>query len=264
MAKRKTFYVPAAVFEGGHSAYAVAVYAYLCFCADKNGVCFPGMETIAEKCGIARSTVKNAITELERAGLIRSEATHQTSRSGRIRRGTNRYRLNDAPISGAQDALSDGVPPAVSRCTPPPCDGAPLPRVAADPPPCDSGEINNNGKDITDDVPSVSYNARDDATGLDAILKPLYLDTFFDQVFAQSVKQAIKTMYGLPVLSVNGTKIENTAIRARLSMLTIDHIDYVEQQLDRFAGDVTSGERYLMACIYNAPVDCMVKNAKSG
>lgn len=95
-------------------------------------------------------------------------------------------------------------------------------------------------------------------------MKPLYLDTFFDQVFAQSVKQAIKTMYGLPVLSVNGTKIKNAAIRARLSMLTIDHIDYVEQQLDRLSGEVTSGERYLMACIYNAPVDCTVKNAKSG
>ncbi len=95
-------------------------------------------------------------------------------------------------------------------------------------------------------------------------MKPLYLDTFFDQVFAQSVKQAIKTMYGLPVLSVNGTKIENAAIRARLSMLTIDHIDYVEQQLDRLSGEVTSGERYLMACVFNAPVDCMVKNAKSG
>ena len=264
MAKRKTFYVPAAIFEGGHSAYAVAVYAYLCFCSDKQGVCFPGMETIAAQCGMARSTVKKALTELEECGMIRSEATRQVSRSGKVRRGTNRYRLNDAPVSGVQDASSDGVPPAVSRCTPPPCDGGPLPRVTVDPPPCGSGEINNNSKDIMGDIPSVGIMSREDMTGLDAILKPLYLDTFFDQVFAQSVKQAIKTMYGLPVLSVNGTKIENAAIRARLSMLTIDHIDYVEQQLDRLSGEVTSGERYLMACIYNAPVDCMVKNAKSG
>ncbi|MBQ1632303.1 MAG: hypothetical protein II049_05730, partial [Clostridia bacterium] len=84
------------------------------------------------------------------------------------------------------------------------------------------------------------------------------------QVFAQSVKQAIGTMYRMPFLSIHGTKIDNAAIRARLSMLTIDHIDYVEQQLDRLSGDVTSGERYLWACLYNAPIDCMVKNAKSG
>ena len=120
MAKRKTFYVPAAIFEGGHSAYAVAVYAYLCFCCDKSGVCFPGMETIAEKCGIARSTARNAIEELERSGLIRSEATHQTSRSGKIRRGTNRYRLTEAPVSNVKPTSCDGAPSAVSRCTPPP------------------------------------------------------------------------------------------------------------------------------------------------
>ena len=263
MAKRKTFYVPAAIFEGGHSAYAVAVYAYLCFCADKSGVCFPGMETIAAQCGMARSTVKKAMSELEQSGLIRSEATRQTSRSGKVRRGTNRYRINDAPVSGAQTS-SDGVPSAVSRCTPPPCDGGPLPRVAAYPPPCDDGEINNNSKTIMGDVPSVGMNVREDATGLDAILEPLYLDSFFDQVFAQSVKQAIITMYRMPSLSVNGSRIDNAAIRERLRLLTIDHVDYVESQLDRFAGDVTSGERYLMSCLYNAPVDCMVKNAKSG
>lgn len=114
-----------------------------------------------------------------------------------------------------------------------------------------------------DDVPSVGRNARDDATGLDRILNPLCLDSFFDQVFAESVKQAIKTMYHMPSLSVNGTRIDSAAIRERLRLLTIDHIDYVEQQLDRFTGEVTSGERYLWACLYNAPVDCMVKNAKS-
>ena len=112
------------------------------------------------------------------------------------------------------------------------------------------------------DVPSVGHNAREDTTGLDAILEPLYLDSFFDQVFAQSVKQAIITMYGLPVLSVNGTKIENAAIRARLKLLTIDHIDYVEKQLNDLPFAVTNGERYLMTCIYNAPIDCMVKNAR--
>ena len=112
------------------------------------------------------------------------------------------------------------------------------------------------------DVPSVGITARDDMTGLDAILKPLYLDSFFDQVFAGSVKQAITAMYRIPFLSVNGARIETDAIRERLKMLTVDHIDYVEKQLDRYAKEVTGGERYLMSCIYNAPVDCMVKTAR--
>ncbi len=259
MAKRKTFYVPAAIFDGGRSAYAVAVYAYLCFCADKSGACFPSMETIARCCGLARSTVKNAMTELERAGLVRSEATRQTSPSGRVRRGTNLYHILHAPT-----ASDPSVPPAVRRCTPPPCDGVPLHRETVYPPPCDGEEINNNCKDITGVVPSVGMTAReeDDATGPDAILKPLHLDTFYDTVFAACVEQAIRTMYAMPSLSVNGVRVPNDLIRKRLSLLTIDHIDYVEKQLDGLSGEVTSGERYLAACIYNAPVDCMVKSAR--
>jgi hypothetical protein len=99
-------------------------------------------------------------------------------------------------------------------------------------------------------------------TGPDAILKPLHLDTFYDTVFAACVEQAIRTMYVLPSLSVNGTRVPNVLIKKRLKLLTIDHIDYVEKQLDGLSGEVTSGDRYLMACLYNAPVDCMVKNAR--
>ena len=172
-----------------------------------------------------------------------------------MRQSVNRYYIR------AELSRNDGTP--LHEMTTPPSRDDGDPRQKMTPPPSpDDGEINNNGKDIMGDVPSVGHNARDDMTGLDAILKPLYLDSFFDQVFARSVKQAIKTMYGLPFLSVNGTKIDNAAIRARLSMLTIDHIDYVEQQIDRLSGEVTNAERYLMACIYNAPVDCMVKNAR--
>ena len=273
MAKRKTFYVPAGIFEGGHSAYAVAVYAYLCFCADRQGVCFPGMDSIASHAGMSRSTVKRALTELEQSGLIRSETTSQRMKNGKHRQSTNRYRLTDVPVKTNPDPRFPVNPSPHSEGTPPPVQTEPLPRFPVNPSPHSEGtaprfpvnrEINNNSKDIMGDVPSVGINAQSDTTGLDEILEPLYLDTFFDQVFAQSVKQAIKTMYRMPSLSVGGMKIGNDAIRARLSMLTIDHIDYVEKQIDNYAGDVTNGERYLMACIYNAPVDCMVKNARDG
>ncbi|MBR4906924.1 MAG: helix-turn-helix domain-containing protein [Clostridia bacterium] len=257
MAKRKTFYVPAAIFEGDYSAYAVAVYAYLCFCADKNGVCFPAIETIAAHTGMSRNTVKKAIGELKNGGLICTEATRMKSRNGRVRQSANRYYLNVERKRDAEQNRHE-VTTAVSRGDPTPGQETPPPRSP------DGREINNNSKDIMGDVPSVGTNAREDATGLDAILEPLYLDSFFDQVFAQSVKQAIGTMYRMPSLSVNGTRLDNAAIRERLRLLTIDHIDYVESQLDRFAGDVCSGERYLMACLYNAPLDCMVKNAKNG
>ena len=248
MAKRKTFYVPAAIFEGGHSAYAVAVYAYLCFCCDKSGVCFPGIEAIAAHTGMSRSSVKRTLAELERSGKILSEKTTQPCKNGKRRQGTNRYRILDTPVRREPDPrFTENPLPGSDRTAP---------RFT------ENREIYNNSKEIMGDVPSVGHNAREDTTGLDAILEPLYLDSFFDQVFAQSVKQAIKTMYDLPILSVNGMHIPNALIRKRLMMLTIDHIDYVEKQIDAFSGEITNGERYLMACIYNAPVDCMMKNAR--
>ena len=160
MAKRKTFYVPAAIFEGDHSAYAVAVYAYLCFCADKTGVCFPGMETIAAHCGLSRNTVKKAINELESCGLVRTEATCQRSRNGRMRQSVNRYYIR------AELSRNDGTP--LHEMTTPPSRDDGDPRQKMTPPPSpDDGEINHNGKDIMGDVPSVSHNARErhDTTG---------------------------------------------------------------------------------------------------
>ena len=255
MAKRKTFYVPAAIFEGDRSAYAVAVYAYLCFCADKSGVCFPGMNTIAQKCGLSRNTVKKAMNELEHCGLVRSETTRQRSRNGRMRQCVNRYFLGAIASHGA------GNLPQKMTSPPSPHDGGP-PHQVTPPPSRDEGEINNNSKAIMGDVPSVGMIPPTDTTELNAILEPLCLDTYEDRTFAQSVKQAIRTLYDLPVLSVNGARLGTDAIRERLRLLTVDHIDFVEKQIRERSESVTNGERYLFSCILNAPVDCMVKNAR--
>ena len=170
MAKRKTFYIPAGIFEGGHSAYAVAVYAYLCFCADRQGVCFPGMDAIASRTGTSRSTVKRALTELEQSGLIRSETTSQLMKNGKYRQSTNRYRLTDVPVKTAPDPGFRENPSPGSEGTPPPVHCEPLPPFTGNPSPRSQGtsprfpvnrEINNNSKDIMGDVPSVGINARE-------------------------------------------------------------------------------------------------------
>lgn len=114
------------------------------------------------------------------------------------------------------------------------------------------------------DVPSVGIMPHEDGTGPDAILERLYLDLYYDQNFAQSVEQAIRGLYAMPRFTVNGTTVGTDTIRKRLDMLTIDHIDFVQKQIRERSEAVTKGERYLMACIYNAPVDCMVKTARDG
>jgi len=259
MAKRKTFYVSAAIFSKPHSAYAVAVYAYLSFCADKQGVCFPSIETISKHTGMSRNTVKKSIEELRTAELIRAETTRKLSRNGRMRQSVNRYFLA-VPLSRGDNTACQEMTTGLS------C-GDPTPGHVVTPPRSPDGrEINNNSKDIIGDVPSVGITGREatDRDGLDAIFERIHLDCFFDQVFAQSVRQTVERMYASPHITVNGQRIGQDAVRERLKLLTIDHIDFVEAQLDEHGGEITHGERYLMSCIYNAPVDVLVNTSGAG
>lgn len=50
--------------------------------SDGSGVCWPGHDLIAEKCGMSRSTVVEHIKLLEAEGLVRAERTRSGSRSG--------------------------------------------------------------------------------------------------------------------------------------------------------------------------------------
>ncbi len=250
MAKRKTFYVAAAVFEKGLSVHAIAVFAYLSFCADRQGNCFPSIKVIAERCGIVRNTVKKAIRELISCGLLTKESTHSISKNGLPRKGTDRYQLHTEP-SRHDTRNCHGMTPEVSRDDRPYGHGMTPGRSRHGP------EINNNDRDdTTDDVPSVRYQETDGQTELNAILDRLELDIFEDRVFAQAVEAAIRQMYFAPYLKVDGRRVPRDEVRARLSMLTIDHIDYVEKQIEERMEEIRNGDRYLSVCIYHAPVDC--------
>jgi len=52
---------------------AVAVFRYLIDRADKDGKCYPSIDTIASDLKLSRSTVKRAIADLVKAGRIRKE-----------------------------------------------------------------------------------------------------------------------------------------------------------------------------------------------
>ena len=52
---------------------AIAVYMYLKDHADKQGRCWPGIRTIAAELDMSRSTVKRALDDLCKEGLISKE-----------------------------------------------------------------------------------------------------------------------------------------------------------------------------------------------
>lgn len=52
---------------------ARAVYMYLHDRADKDGKCYPAIGTIAKELKLSQSTVKRAISDLEKSGRLRKE-----------------------------------------------------------------------------------------------------------------------------------------------------------------------------------------------
>ena len=68
---------------------AKLVYLYLYDRKSKDNVTWPGLNTIARELSLSRSTVKRAIQDLERAGLIRKAAHYRQNGSAT----SNRYYL---------------------------------------------------------------------------------------------------------------------------------------------------------------------------
>ena len=67
------FYSFNMVFNMELSCHAKLVYVFLCRCADSESQSFPSKNTIAQKCSISVTSVKNALKELIEARLLTKE-----------------------------------------------------------------------------------------------------------------------------------------------------------------------------------------------
>ena len=56
---------------------AVAVYIYLLDRANKDGQCWPAIPTIASKLKLSQSTVRRALRDLRKAGLLETEQRYR-------------------------------------------------------------------------------------------------------------------------------------------------------------------------------------------
>lgn len=57
----------------GKNPILQTIYMWLCFHADKKGMCFPSQSTIANSCGASIASVNRHVRELEKIGLIKRE-----------------------------------------------------------------------------------------------------------------------------------------------------------------------------------------------
>ena len=77
------------VYQSGLSHRARAVYMYLKDHADSDGTCWPGIRTIAAELGLSVSTVKRALADLCREGMVTKERRWRENGS----LSSNLYRL---------------------------------------------------------------------------------------------------------------------------------------------------------------------------
>lgn len=58
---------------------AISVYIYLADRANKEGICWPSIPTIAKDLKLSESTTRRALGDLRKAGLIRTEQRYRES-----------------------------------------------------------------------------------------------------------------------------------------------------------------------------------------
>lgn len=58
---------------------AVSVYIYLADRANKDGECWPGIRTIARELKLSQSTVRRALKDLRKEGLVETEQRYRES-----------------------------------------------------------------------------------------------------------------------------------------------------------------------------------------
>ena len=69
-----------AIYQEDLPARSKLVYMYLKDRANKDGQCWPAIQTIGRDLGLSRSTVKRALKELEQAALLKKQGRKRENR----------------------------------------------------------------------------------------------------------------------------------------------------------------------------------------
>lgn len=243
MAKRKTFFVSTDVFGAGLTPVAIATFAYLSFCCDKDGKCYPPVKTIAANCGTSENTIRKAIHELEEQKMIAKEVSFTESRNGNQRQQANVYHLQDTPFKNCTPAKFEGVSLHLVK------------GVGSN----SEGEINNNSNRTT----LTSLSVGQYGSELDELIENLELKVYDDQGFAATVENTIRAMFLSDSIRVNGLTIPQKEVRRVLRQLSIGHIDRVQTAVEN-AERMKNSMGFLISYIYNSVADQAVEHLRYG
>ena len=97
---KNSFIMPNEIFRLGLSQGAIAVYAFLLYCEDRETYrCYPSYTTISGAIGKSKNSVRKYVAELAAKRLIETEHTTVTLKDGRKHNGSLKYTL--LPITEA-------------------------------------------------------------------------------------------------------------------------------------------------------------------
>lgn len=229
--KRKEFYLSTDVWMSGLSCHAKAVLAYLSYCADKQGECFPSVRKIAEECSVCKNTVRKALCELENKGLVAITPRIVRSSVGN-RQTSNMYLL--LTERGKRKPLS----PEAAKEKP-----AESPAAKEKPPENSAAAEDPEGE-----------------AELAALLDRLELRRLYgDTPLGKAMELAISELWRSDNFCFKGERIPKQLVRKRLSELDTDAMDQVTDAFGNY--DKSDPAAFMKACIYNAPLKSSARQA---
>ena len=91
---KNSFIMPNEIFRLGLSQGAIAVYAFLLYCEDRETYrCYPSYTTISGAIGKSKNSVRKYVAELTAKRLIETEHTTVTLKDGRKHNGSLKYTI---------------------------------------------------------------------------------------------------------------------------------------------------------------------------
>ena len=241
--KRKEFYVTSLIWNEELSCFAKAVLAYMSYCANREGVCYPSMRRIAEECHICRNSALKAVNELVNKGLISKEVRIVKTARG-VRQTSNLYRLL-TPRGDRKPAPKADEP--VQTFLPATAESMPSPTSAAK-------REKRSAQKQTVPRDDALFEGGGGADGPEPLLERLNLSGLFEnRQAAKAIELAIRELWYTDSFRFKGEAVSRRRVRERLNELDIDAIDTV---MHRFANADNAADKtaYLKALIYNAPL----------
>lgn len=208
------------------------------------------ISTLRSKTGISKDALYTARNQLKQKGRIEY----------RERKGNQSTVYRIIPFASEKPMQQAQAPPAVSEFqtqTP-----TQTPTQSSTQTPTQTPNNHKQNKNINLNETSIIYPpcgtadeiGEDEEDELTEILNDIFIDNTVPLMWRDTVSETITQMYKAPGISVSGRFVKQQNVRKRLRDLSNESVQWAVEKLAE-CEEVRNPTAYLMACLYNAPVN---------